>query len=320
MMDTQSELQNIHIVAKSESLQKSPIPYKDYDFDLQSTMEIGLPDFMGNEHYKHVKSVKLPNGLEYRQFKHKHSPAHVKKTIHAIYDPKSPWEPLSYLQTENVATEDGVYPHAVSWSEVDTHHRGKGLGRQAYLAALVHGPGHITSDEIVSPEAHRMWKGFKNYPGLTGKISKFGKDQSERHYVKVKDKSQIDHAKMFPYVNTNPNILAASEKNIDPLEKAMHKDDFKVLKEAHNAGSDENPVDYSKQMKAFGTSHPEYDKFLDEKKTTKADHAQGMYNEDPDSDQSNGISAKTIHSLPKGQYMTKPAAEPMEETIGDWVM
>jgi hypothetical protein len=149
------------------------------------------------------------------------------------------------VETHNRPDENSarIHPNSVCWAEVHPLWRGKGLGRQNYLAALVHGKDMeegLSSDSNISPAAHKAWKSFKTVPGLTGQIGKYPKNpdkpipgsvhedfSNSRHHVQIKDPSRLQHGQMFhghledynPKPEpSHPNLLAASEK-IPILEK-----------------------------------------------------------------------------------------------------
>lgn len=328
----EDSIQELTQAPNSSFLHKAPLPYTGYDLEEQK--EQGLPDLMNSDELMHIKTVKLPNGLEYRQFRARKEPLTYSKRVHAIYAPGEDWEPLAYLETQHAPDETapgGYHKHSVNWAEVQPQHRGKGLGRQVYLAALVHGPGHITSDERVSPEAHKMWESFKTYPGLGGKISKYPKGNellfrpglvdkySERHHVFVRDPSKLDHEKMFPRVNLHS--LAASEKEDDIL-KAVDKSAWNRILKGHNKGVREDVVDSAGHIAYFKNSHKEYlDSVLNHPEVKTAE----PNNRDA------GVSPKMIHrirheipkygpegEIPEPTYMAKPYHSNLERWATTW--
>ena len=319
-------------LGKSEELIKSPLPYTDYDSYIAE--RDGLPDLMHNDQdYTHLKSVKLPNGLEYRKFKQKRSLPESQRLVHALYDPKQPWEPLAYMETaheEDASQKAGYHPHAVKWSEVSPEHRGKGLGRQLYLATLVHGTHKLTSDDRISPDAHKMWTSFKNTPGLGGKISMYPQNNellfspgltdkaSERHRVFIRDATKLDHNKMFPPVNLAPKEkLAASEDTEQWLLKAIDDKAWKRINDKHNKAvvDAKSVVDDVGHIKSFKNTHKQYAKeILDSPDKIPAEK------HNPDL----GVSAKVIHQMPMDtddhhdRYMAKPYHAPNERWATKW--
>ena len=223
---------------KSESLNKAPLRYEGYKPD-----EGGLPDLAHSESHKEMKRSTLPNGLEYRQYKSIHAMKNKpSQLIHALYDPQDDSQPLAYMQTEHEEdpmAEDGRHPNVVTWAEVNPEHRGKGLGRQMYMAALTHGVGQITSGANISPEAQKAWKSFKTIPGLGGKIGRYpsanadyymtpgesASFENDRHHVFVRDKRQLDMNKMFHKVDINPKLAASEDmkKSIPSLDAIRTK-------------------------------------------------------------------------------------------------
>lgn len=314
---------------KSELLVKTPLPHTSYD--IEEAKDVGLPDFHNDEDYIHVKTKQLPNGLEYKQFKHKLALPHQKKMIHALYDPRDTLEPVAYMETaheEDTSQPKGYHPHAVQWSETHPLHRGKGLGRQLYLATLLHGTGgRLTSDERVSPEAHKMWESFKTYPGLGGKISFYPKGNellfrpgltdkaSERHHVIIRDKRKLNHEQMFPFVNLGINNLAASEKDEAWLVKAVDERAWNRITKNHNKAVREDVVDSHGHIDYFHQNqpaHPEYKmNVLHHPKAQKADASRGM-----------GAAPKMIHTVSgpdsETKFMAKPYHAPIEKWASSW--
>lgn len=313
---------------KSEILLKAPIPHSNYD--IEDAKSEGLPDLMNNDELRHTKTVKLPNGLEYRKFKNKNALTHQDRTVHALYHPQDNSEPVAYMETAHEQTEEnpkGYHPHAVTWSEVQPMHRGKGLGRQLYLATLLHGTGQLTSDAMVSPEAHKMWQSFKSYPGLGGKISyypqknelqaptanlKLANKALERHHVFIRDKSKLNLDQMFPFVNYGS--LAASDHTEDWLIKAVDDKAWNRIIKAHNKGVREDVVDSSGHIGYFNTTHPEYQSHvLDSDKKRKTLPSRGM-----------GVVPKMIHEVPgvggdtNQKFMAKPYHAPLERWAKSW--
>ena len=212
-------------LAASEDLNKAPLRYDVYS--PERAKEDGLPDIANSDRHQEVRKVKLPNGLEYRQYRpslkaHQQMPR--SRITHTLFDPATQSE-VAYMETQNEEdpmAENGMHPNVVQWSEVDPHLRGKGLGRQLYHAALVHGVGQLTSGANVSPEAHKAWTSFKGLPGIGGRIARYPDAKADhfmspgeaasyeaaRHHVFVRDKSQLDMNKLFPKIEGK---LAASE-------------------------------------------------------------------------------------------------------------
>lgn len=315
-------------LGKSEELFKAPLPHTGYDLEAQK--EQGLPDIHNNDDYIHQKTVKLPNGLEYRKYRHRRSLPESQRMVHTLYNPNNNYEPLAYMETsheEDATAKGGYHPHAVNWSEVQPSERGKGLGRQLYLAALIHGTGKLTSDEYVSPEAHKMWESFKSYPGLGGKIAFYPQknellfapgradEARERHRLFVRDKTKLDYNKMFPPLTSDK--LAAHESSYDEIiEKAVDDSSWKRISNAHNKTitSAQSIVDAPGHIAYFKNNHPDYTKkVLNHKNTVPAEKYRGM-----------GVSAKMIHNVEgkaDGQdikYMAKPYHAPIESWAKSW--
>lgn len=313
---------------KSEILMKTPLPHTSYD--IEEAKDVGLPDFHNDEDYRHVKTTKLPNGLEYKQFKHRLALPHQKKMVHALYDPRDTLEPVAYMETahdEDASQPKGYHPHAVQWSETHPLHRGKGLGRQLYLAALLHGTGHLTSDEYVSPEAHKMWESFRDYPGLGGKLSYYPKGNDllfrpgladkarQRHHVFIRDKRKLNQEQMFPFVNLGINNLAASEDKESWLLKAVDERAWNRIVKNHNKAVREDVVDSHAHINYFHQNqpaHPEYKMdVLEHPKSRKSDSSRGL-----------GAAPKMIHTVSgpdsETKYMAKPYHAPIEKWASSW--
>lgn len=224
---------------KSEDLQKAPLRYDVYD--QSKAKEEGLPDLMNSERHMMTKKVKLPNGLEYRQFRpsaefQNHMPR--SSMVHAIYHPSNEFEPMAYMETRNEEdpmAEGGMHPNVVHWSEVAPEHRGKGVGRQLYLASLLHGVGQITSGANVSPEAHKAWKSFRQVPGIGGRIARYPSSEADhfmspgeaasyeadRHHIFVRDKAQVDMNKAFPKISLDPKLAASEDLEKAPVSEGQ---------------------------------------------------------------------------------------------------
>lgn len=203
---------------KTESLIKAPVEYTP---DPQDTHK-KIPAL--NDTYPVINKVNLPNGLIYQQHTKNDymGPVHV----HHLYHPNEK-NPVAEVITR--PDPENEMNHQVSYSQVSPEHKGKGLGKQAYLAALVHGKGvgRLVSDNDVSQNAHKLWGQFKNVKGLGGKIGKYvtqrmydkgvsdsdyARAHQDQHQVFIKQKSALDHNAMFPPVEMGgQEKLAASE-------------------------------------------------------------------------------------------------------------
>lgn len=204
---------------KKEDLRKSPVAYN-YD-----DQEYNIPNPTDDKHVKQLKEVKLPNGLLYRQYA-SHSPKSIAeddmdkrsgRRIHALFSPDHP-TPLAILSTaneEDPMAPNGFHPHAAHDSSVDKDFRGKGLGKQLYLATLVHGTKKLTSDSYVSPSASNVYSHALSMPGIGGKMGRNG--EVDRHQLHIKDPKALDQNKMFPKVDIFDK-LASSEKKVDLKE------------------------------------------------------------------------------------------------------
>jgi hypothetical protein len=165
--------------------------------------KVSIPDLMNHPAWNHAKTTKLPNGLEYRQFKNTDSPREDKHMAHAIYNPRDAGSPMSYMETSHA--EDTGHPHAISWIDTAPEHKGKGVGRQLMLAALVHGTGKLSSDNLATPEADKAWRSIAGHSGIEANLADFSHKDTNRHTASVKDASKLDMASMFPSTKQNAN-------------------------------------------------------------------------------------------------------------------
>lgn len=310
---------------KAEDLVKAPMPYDAYDPG--RTYDKGLPDFQHHLEYKPIKAVTLPNGLEYRQFHHRHGLEHNPSQVHALYHPSDPHEPMAYMETIHQPDNDadaGYHPHVVKWSEVHPELRGHGIGRQLYLATLLHGTGRLTSDEMVSPEAHKMWQSFKSYSGLGGRIAPYGEwagpgpDPSQRHQLFIRDKTKLNKDLMFPPLSILNNKLAASEKELEEsFSKAIDDRSWNRIIKAHNKAAPEGnaAVDAAGHIAYFNKSHDDYkNAVLYSDKPHKAEPLKEF----------GGASPKVIHTVSdddnqrEDRFMAKPYHVANERWAKSW--
>jgi hypothetical protein len=210
---------------------------------------------MSSSSWKHVKTSKLPNGLEYRQFKSKSSPKEDLHMAHAIYDPRDAGSPMVHMETSRA--DDIDHPHASHWINAAPEHRGKGLGRQLLLATLVHGTGKLASDNFTTPEADKAWRSISNHPGIQFNLSEFSDKNTNRHTASVADMSKLDMNAMFPSIkqDTKKNdIEIAPDKSnnretyLDSFEK-KDKDSALALAQALEDYANDN---IPQKEKAFG--------------------------------------------------------------------
>lgn len=236
---------------KAEDLHKSPIGYKNYE-PMPSLPNV---DDMGK--YGKVKEVKLPNGLVYKQHYDKDRPGTAKRS-HTLFD-SSGKTPLAYMETENESdpmSENGTHwPNRVGLAQVDDSFKGKGLGRQLYLAALVHGTRNLTSDSLISPDAHKAWLSFRGLPGIGGRIGKYKSSpspneaaayESDRHMLRVDDPKRLNHDLMFPSVdlfgeNVKKNDEESSENKIGTKKRESLNDIRDILEAPEDAESIDIP-------------------------------------------------------------------------------
>jgi hypothetical protein len=213
----------------STSLHKAPIEYSPEPNGI-STHPIKNP----NENWTQIHQQELPNGLVYKQFKRDDA------FEHHIVDPSTNAS-VSVLHTRAVGHPDYSRPqeHKITWSQTDPSQKGKGLGRQAYLAALVHGKGvtQLNSGTELSLKGHQAWSGLKNVSGLKVNLSPYATDNvaqldleaynraaSQHHTMRIANPQELNHESMFPKVS-----LGQKEEKLASSEEAVRggKGDYK---------------------------------------------------------------------------------------------
>ncbi len=204
---------------EAPSLHKAPIEYSPEEHGI-STHPIKNP----NESWTQIHEQELPNGLVYKQFQRDDA------FQHHIVDPSTN-KSVSTLHTRAVGHPDYSRPqeHAITWAQTDPSQKGRGLGKQAYLAALVHGKGvkQLYSGTELSLKGHKAWSGLKNTSGLKVNLAPYAVDQdaqldpefynraaSQTHSMKIVNPQELDHGKMFPQVDIGEKKLAASEEAV----------------------------------------------------------------------------------------------------------
>lgn len=245
-------LQTPKKLAASE-LQKAPVEYE--------TGNMSTKNFDRKFKTKGVEihSQNLSNGLVYKQHQYGDD------FIHEIYHPNVE-HAIVQVQTRAVGDENpsATQDHKVTWSEVHPEYKGQGLGKQAYNAILVHGKGvgRLTSDNEISPRAHKMWQGLVQQSGVSGKLApymtnkQYEKDDnpdryadihSQTHQAMLPNKKDIDQSKLFPPVNFGAKVadkLAASEKSmkIKAFTKSEPINHKQKIQGPHMIFSAENPM------------------------------------------------------------------------------
>jgi hypothetical protein len=194
--------------------------------------KVSIPDLMNHPAWNHVKTTKLSNGLEYRQFKNADSPREDKHMAHAIYNPRDAGSPMSYMETSKA--EDTGHPHAISWIDTAPEHKGKGMGRQLMLATLVHGTGKLSSDNFATPEADKAWRSIAGHKGIDTSLADFSHKDTNRHTASVKDASKLDMASMFPNTKQDANKSDIDVAPDNSNNRKTYLDSFEK-KEKHSA-------------------------------------------------------------------------------------
>lgn len=267
---------NLKTLQRSEdgNLKKAPVEY------ITDPQETHKKIAALNETYPLINKVNLPNGLVYQQHTKNDymGPVHV----HHLYHPNEK-NPIAEVITR--PDPDNEMNHKVSYSQVSPDHKGKGLGKQAYLAALIHGKGvgRLLSDNELSRNAHKMWTSLKGVSGLGGKIgsyvthkmydkgvspAKYAQAHQDQHQVFVKNKKALDHNALFPSVDIGDGVketkLAASEDlnksktfktSIQSVPPNIGLERLKQIKQDHYVGAggkDYDPDELHQRMFEIG--------------------------------------------------------------------
>lgn len=145
-----------------------------------------------------VVNKQLPNGLIYKQFKVRGNNSNAR--IHTLYEKNNP-EPVSIMNTSDSQDvgNDKIYKNTVNWASTIPEHQKKGLGRQLYLAALMH-LGTIHSDDNISPHIHKLWGSLSKIPGLSVRLSA-GDSELHRHRAELDPSKKLDLNSLFHSIN-----------------------------------------------------------------------------------------------------------------------
>ena len=214
-------------IIKNEPLKKAPMQYEP---KVVSSMPIEAP-----KKSPEIHSVKLPNGLIYKQFR---GPNDYK---HQLFHPN-----VSHPVAEVVTSVDdhddhnSTQDHTITWAQVHPEHKGQGFGKQLYLATLTHGKGvgRVKSDKTTSENAEKTWDHVLSQPGISGKKAPWLKqldsredlpmaeiDQAMRgqHQAMVSDKKKLDQSKMFPAVGGSKKLAASEMEKNEAADKETEK-------------------------------------------------------------------------------------------------
>jgi GNAT superfamily N-acetyltransferase len=187
----------------SELLIKAPAPIGSYESSGPDSEEYSKES---GWKYNKDKTKTLANGLEYRNFISENKMGEGKAAHkHVLYHPGK----KEILATVSTATEHddtdsgGKVKHnnAVYDSKVNPKHRGKGLGKQLYMATLLH-HGDLSSDISLTEQSHKAWKHMSKQPGLNVRLAPYNEDSMmSRHRASVRGTSDFDHDAAFPKVD-----------------------------------------------------------------------------------------------------------------------
>jgi len=217
MLDSLKEIQGI----ESSQLNKAPVEYSPTEGGIvTSSLKAPRKDYSWNQ----IHEAQLPNGLTYKQFKRDDA------FVHQIYHPNHSG-PVAEVRTRAVGHPDYDIPqeHMITWSQTDPAFKGKGLGRQAYLATVLHGKGikQLQSGHELSLKGHAAWKQLSKMPGLATKLAPYATDKDleidpdsynwagkQHHSIKISNPNEFDMNAMFPQVDIGEKKLAASEEAV----------------------------------------------------------------------------------------------------------
>ncbi len=222
MRDSLEEIQGINLKQNiAPTLHKAPIEYSPTEGGM-ITRPLKTPKT--ESHWNQIHEVQLPNGLTYKQFQRDDA------FSHQLYHPNHP-TPVAEVMTRAVGHPDYSRPqeHMITWSQTDPELKGKGLGKQAYLATVLHGKGirQLQSGHELSLKGHAAWKQLSKMPGLATKLAPYATDKDleidpdsynwagkQHHSIKISNPNEFDMNAMFPQVDIGEKKLAASEEAV----------------------------------------------------------------------------------------------------------
>lgn len=201
----------------------------------------GIPDdFMPDQHMEHTKVIaqkKLPNGFTHTVLtvpKVKGDPTPKETTYkHTLHHPDSN-EPLAIMKVnahKNDAPQDDDYGdniHSVGHVGVHPKYKGKGFGKQLYLAAIAH-HGGLHSDRVVSPKAQALWEDLEHNPSLDTQLGEFGEgvwNEDTRH--RAYPEKNIYNKKNFPKVKLGKSEVLLPQ-NIVPFSPIINEQQQALL-------------------------------------------------------------------------------------------
>ncbi len=147
----------------------------------------------------HLKTYAFPNGIKHEIHK---SPG-IDITHHVLVHPDA-----GHVATMSVL---GTKKPRIIASEVHEDYRGQGLGKQLYIASLLH-HGKLHSDEQMTKEADRVWSSLEKVPGIkVERKSKLGTNL-DQHFAQTDGR-----------VDLKPLFQAVS--------KPLHKDEYADIRD-----------------------------------------------------------------------------------------
>lgn len=172
-------------VEKSEELYKAPIPY-----DLSSDDDVSPSSYTNINKVVHKEKDK-------KGFTHvvRVDPENSNDILHSLHAPGGSQIAQMHIRNELAAGVPGgrgyepepIVSHVVV--SPFSKYRGKGYGKALYLKALQY-HGNLTSDEAVSPMAHKVWKKLSRMKGVIAELAPYNEDDSTPHRATWVGKSE----------------------------------------------------------------------------------------------------------------------------------
>ena len=215
----------IHKFGEPEQLKKAPL---EYESGYANAHAKEAPDHYSAPEYVHIKTNRLPNGLYHHIF-HNYEDS---DTVHHITNSDQPKQGTVFAEIAGESDDESA-PINVNNAQVHPGHKGKGLGKLAYKAALAH-HGKMYSDELVSVKADKAWHQLQD----EGAKVTFGKPDTRQKHV----------AEATPAIREK---LTASESSMSSLE-SLFKDEAGRARQlgamVGNAPEHQAAIDFASKM------------------------------------------------------------------------
>jgi GNAT superfamily N-acetyltransferase len=176
---------------------------------------------------KPIHKQALPNGLEHRVYGFTNGdPGEVVHELHADSKSKRPLAAMHVAMPG--ATEDESFP-AVEMSIVHPKHKGKGLGRQLYLAAISY-HGQLHSGTEISRRAHKAWQKISRAKGVETHLAPHDEHDPSRHMAyevgNIKTKRNFPPVKLKKGMSFNDLQKAEKKKVLSHDQVQAHFDKY----------------------------------------------------------------------------------------------